>query len=198
MYSLVRVGLSLVCEPLSNALSLLQRKTGGLVIWRSGTSISLYRGVSYELPAGKWNKQKKEEKSPSSLPATTSVVESRDEEVLLPQRDEETTSVEKKDQEPEVEYEDEIEELLDGLGPRFKDWTGDHPLPIDADLLPGAVPGYEPPFRILPYGVRSSLGPKEATALRRLARFLPPHFALGKFLYFEESDRIFSRVGVSF
>ncbi|CAG7876603.1 hypothetical protein BRARA_E01957 [Brassica rapa] len=159
----------------------LERKTGGLVIWRSGTSISLYRGVSYQLPAGKWNKQKREEKpSPSSLPATTSVVESRDEEVLLPQLDEETTSVEKKDQEPEVEYEDEIEELLDGLGPRFKDWTGDHPLPIDADLLPGAVPGYEPPFRILPYGVRSSLGPKEATALRRLARFLPPHFALGR------------------
>ncbi|KAF8086614.1 hypothetical protein N665_0619s0008 [Sinapis alba] len=163
---------------------ILERKTGGLVIWRSGTSISLYRGVSYELPAGKWNKQKREETSPSSLPATTTMVESGDEEVLLPQLDKETTSVEKKDQEetsqPEVEYEDEIEELLDGLGPRFKEWTGDHPLPIDADLLPGAVPGYEPPFRILPYGVRSSLGPKEATALRRLARFLPPHFALGR------------------
>ncbi|KAL0742822.1 hypothetical protein Bca4012_084335 [Brassica carinata] len=158
----------------------LERKTGGLVIWRSGTSISLYRGVSYELPAGKWNKQKREKKSPSSLPATTSMVESGDEEVHLPQLDQETTSVEKKEQEPEVEYEDEIEELLDGLGPRFKDWTGDHPLPIDADLLPRAVPGYEPPFRILPYGVRSSLGPKEATALRRLARFLPPHFALGR------------------
>ncbi|CAH8382125.1 unnamed protein product [Eruca vesicaria subsp. sativa] len=162
----------------------LERKTGGLVIWRSGTSISLYRGVSYELPAGKWNKQKREEKSPSSLPAITTTVESRDEEVYLPQQSQETTSVEKKDQEetfhPEVEYEDEIEELLDGLGPRFKDWTGDHPLPIDADLLPGAVPGYEPPFRILPYGVRSSLGPKEATALRRLARILPPHFALGR------------------
>ncbi|CAL8989864.1 unnamed protein product, partial [Prunus brigantina] len=27
-----------------------QRKTGGLVIWRSGTSLSLYRGVSYEVP----------------------------------------------------------------------------------------------------------------------------------------------------
>ncbi|KAJ0264768.1 CRM-domain containing factor CFM3A [Hirschfeldia incana] len=160
----------------------LERKTGGLVVWRSGTSISLYRGVSYELPAGKWNKQKREEtSSPSSLPAATTMVESVDEEVHLPQVDqEETTSVEKKEQEQEVEYEDEIEQLLDGLGPRFKDWTGDHPLPIDADLLPGDVPGYEPPFRILPYGVRSSLGPKEATALRRLARFLPPHFALGR------------------
>ncbi|CAH2052970.1 unnamed protein product [Thlaspi arvense] len=164
---------------------MLERKTGGLVIWRSGTSISLYRGVSFELPAGKWNKQKREETSPSSsLPATTTMVESRDEEVDLPQQlEQETASVESKDQgtsQREVEYEDEIEELLDGLGPRFMDWTGDHPLPIDADLLPGAVPGYEPPFRILPYGVRSSLGPKEATALRRLARFLPPHFALGR------------------
>lgn len=163
----------------------LERKTGGLVIWRSGTSISLYRGVSYELPAGKWNKQKREETSLSSLPATTTtMMESEDVKVHLPHLDQETTSVEKKDQEerfqPEVEYEDEIEEVLDGLGPRFKDWTGDHPLPIDADLLPGNIPGYEPPFRILPYGVRSSLGPKEATALRRIARFLPPHFALGR------------------
>lgn len=163
----------------------LERKTGGLVIWRSGTSISLYRGVSYELPAGKWNKQKREETSLSSLPATTTtMMESGDVKVHLPQLDQEPTSVEKKDQEetfqPEVEYEDEIEEVLDGLGPRFKDWTGDHPLPIDADLLPGDIPGYEPPFRILPYGVRSSLGPKEATALRRIARFLPPHFALGR------------------
>ena len=30
---------------------ILQRKTGGLVIWRSGTSVSLYRGVSYEVPS---------------------------------------------------------------------------------------------------------------------------------------------------
>ncbi|ESQ47550.1 hypothetical protein EUTSA_v100202861mg, partial [Eutrema salsugineum] len=161
---------------------ILERKTGGLVIWRSGTSISLYRGVSYELPAGKWNNQKREETSPSSLPETTTMVANNDEQVHLSQLDQETTSGEKKDQtsQPEVEYEDEIDELLDGLGPRFMDWTGDNPLPIDADLLPDAIPGYEPPFRVLPYGVRSSLGPKEATALRRLARFLPPHFALGR------------------
>lgn len=87
-----------------------------------------------------------------------------------------------KDTESEVKYEDEIDELLDGLGPRYTDWPGCDPLPIDADMLPGKVDGYQPPFRILPYGVRSSLGLKEATALRRLARVLPPHFALGKTL----------------
>ncbi|KAL1192709.1 CRM-domain containing factor CFM3A, chloroplastic/mitochondrial [Cardamine amara subsp. amara] len=161
---------------------ILEKKTGGLVIWRSGTSISLYRGVSYELPSGKWNRQKRDETSPSSLPATTIVVDHSDEQVHLPQPDQETAIVEKKDQtsQPEVEYEDEINELLNGLGPRFMDWPGDNPKPVDADLLPGAIPGYEPPFRVLPYGVRSSLGPKEATALRRLARTLPPHFALGR------------------
>ncbi|KFK39595.1 hypothetical protein AALP_AA3G264500 [Arabis alpina] len=162
---------------------ILERKTGGLVIWRSGTSMSLYRGVTYELPSGKWNKQKREETSPSSLPATTTmVVDNRDEQVHLPQLDQETTSVDKKDQisQSDVEYVDEVDKLLDGLGPRFLDWTGDNPLPVDADLLPGAIPGFEPPFRVLPYGVRSSLGPKEATALRRLARFIPPHFALGR------------------
>ncbi|ONK66594.1 uncharacterized protein A4U43_C06F9980 [Asparagus officinalis] len=32
----------------------------------------------------------------------------------------------------------------------------------------------------IPYGARSSFGYKEGTALRRLARVLPPHFALGR------------------
>lgn len=80
---------------------------------------------------------------------------------------------------PETTYEDEVDLLLDGLGPRYEDWPGSDPLPVDADLLPATVPGYKPPFRLLPYGVRSTLGGKEATSLRRLARVLPPHFALG-------------------
>ncbi|AEE76712.1 CRM family member 3A [Arabidopsis thaliana] len=164
---------------------ILEKKTGGLVIWRSGTSISLYRGVSYELPSGKWNKQRREETPPEAVienhDETTTMVDKSDEKVHLPQLEQETTSVEKKDQtSPVVEYEDELDELLDDLGPRFMDWPGDNPLPVDADLLPGAIPDYEPPFRVLPYGVRSSLGPKEATALRRLARSIPPHFALGR------------------
>ncbi|KAG0489146.1 hypothetical protein HPP92_007957 [Vanilla planifolia] len=79
-----------------------------------------------------------------------------------------------------IKYEDEIDKLLDSIGPRYTDWPGSDPLPVDADLLPGIIPGYEPPFRILPYGVGPGISYKEATALKRLARMLPPHFALGR------------------
>ena len=164
------------------------------MIWRSGTSVSLYRGVSYEVPV-QLNKRtyKKNEISPSSFPSTTrdslstsSNKTSRNapavgsyQSVHASQATLKTTDVENKETESEVKYEDEIDQLLDGLGPRYTDWPGYGPLPVDADLLPGKIHGYQPPFRILPYGVRSSLRLKEATALRRLARVLPPHFALG-------------------
>ena len=63
-----------------------------------------------------------------------------------------------------MKYEDDVDKLLDGLGPRYADWPGCDPLPVDADMLPRIVPGYQPPFRELPYGVRRSLGLKEGTA----------------------------------
>ncbi|CAD6253361.1 unnamed protein product [Miscanthus lutarioriparius] len=47
-------------------------------------------------------------------------------------------------QAPEIKYEDEIDKLLDELGPRYTDWPGSDPLPVDADLLPATVPGYKP------------------------------------------------------
>lgn len=159
------------------------------MIWRSGTSLSLYRGVSFEVPEVKLNKQilKKKEFPSNSLPTATekstrgpseSVTDGN---VPAPQANSNSTAVEKKVREPlpEVKYEDEVDKLLDGLGPRYTDWPGCNPLPIDADMLPAVVSGYQPPFRVLPYGVRSTLGAKDATNLRRLARVLPPHFALG-------------------
>jgi hypothetical protein len=73
----------------------------------------------------------------------------------------------------------DIDSFLDQLGPRYKDWSGRNPVPVDADLLPGLVPGYKPPFRQLPYRTKISLKDKEMTALRRLARQTTPHFALG-------------------
>lgn len=73
----------------------------------------------------------------------------------------------------------ELNYLLDELGPRFTDWCGCEPLPVDADLLPPVVPGYKTPFRLLPYGVRHCLRDSETTNFRRLARKTPPHFALG-------------------
>ncbi|PIN08835.1 Poly(A)-specific exoribonuclease PARN [Handroanthus impetiginosus] len=170
---------------------ILERKTGGLVIWRSGTSVSLYRGVTYEDPAQKMKKRifRKNEISHKFPSATDKTAQ--DSSKFVPSAGggadappAEPASMDPNNENPErsseVKYEDEVDKLLDNLGPRYADWPGDGPLPVDADLLPAVVPGYQPPFRLLPYGVRSTLGSKEATALRRLARVLPPHFALGR------------------
>lgn len=171
---------------------ILEKKTGGLVIWRSGATVSLYRGVSYEDPALKWKKRifKKKETSSNSLPAATSITigsqskNSPDNEIHAPRPKTEINAEAANQKETEtqmdVKYEDEVDKLLDGLGPRYTDWPGLDPLPVDADMLPGVIPGYQPPFRILPYGVRPTLGRQDSTSLRRLARVLPPHFALGR------------------
>ncbi|GFP95874.1 chloroplastic group iia intron splicing facilitator crs1 chloroplastic [Phtheirospermum japonicum] len=151
---------------------ILERKTGGLVIWRSGTSVSLYRGVTYEDPSLKLKKKIFTKNEISTFDKTGQDSSEFGKSDETDDRISETSS--------EVRYEDEIDELLDSLGPRYADWPGEGPLPVDADLLPGVDPGYRPPFRLLPYGVRSTLGTKEATALRRLARVLPPHFAVGR------------------
>ncbi|KAF4353565.1 hypothetical protein F8388_003443 [Cannabis sativa] len=193
---------------------ILERKTGGLVVWRSGTSLALYRGVSYEVPLLQLKKRTYNNTETSSTKSlsdkstrnlaklASGITVDTSIEKLVSDRNVDT-SIEKVDSESnvdtsnensqstseqkidtkkfsEVRYEDEIERVLDSLGPRYTDWPGDGPLPVDADMLPGMVPNYEPPYRILPYGVRRSLGLNEATSLRRLARVLPPHFALGR------------------
>lgn len=75
----------------------------------------------------------------------------------------------------------EYNSLIDGLGPRFVGWWGTGVLPVDADLLPPMIPGYRTPFRRLPTGMRSSLTNSEMTNLRKLAKALPCHFALGNY-----------------
>lgn len=163
---------------------ILERKTGGLVIWRSGASVSIYRGVTYEDPTLKLKKKNftKNEISAASDKAGQDSSEFDPSGHTDGPRESVGGDMEDKSTEAPsvVKYEDEVEELLDCLGPRYTDWPGEGPLPIDADLLPGVIPGFQPPFRLLPYGVRSTVGTKEGTALRRLARVLPPHFALGR------------------
>lgn len=78
-----------------------------------------------------------------------------------------------------TEEEAEYNQLLDELGPRFVDWWGTGILPVDADLLPQTIPGYKTPFRLLPTGMRSRLTNSEMTNMRKLAKTLPCHFALG-------------------
>ncbi|CAI0473235.1 unnamed protein product [Linum tenue] len=170
---------------------ILEKKTGGMVIWRSGSSISLYRGVSYEVPGFQQKRiltKTRESTKPlqpvsSNHLAFPSTHTENEVPASPPTSDfpiEEDKELGREISSSEVSYETEIDKLLEGLGPRYAEWAGCDPLPVDADMLPGIVAGYQPPFRILPYGVRSSLGHKEATSLRRLARFLPPHFALGR------------------
>ncbi|KAL2325114.1 hypothetical protein Fmac_024172 [Flemingia macrophylla] len=168
---------------------ILERKTGGLVIWRSGNSVSLYRGVSYDVPSVKQNKQiyRKSENTSKILSAPSdNTVENPSDTASNAATNaplatlESTHDKKEKDYLPKVNYEHEVDKLLDSLGPRYTDWPGCDPLPVDADLLPATVPGYQPPFRVLPFGVKSTLGLREATALRRIARSLPPHFALGR------------------
>lgn len=148
--------------------------------------------MSYEVPSVQQNKQmyRKSENSSKLLP-TPSYNSVRNSPNIAsnsgtsePLTNLESTNDQKEsDDLPKVSYELEVDKLLDGLGPRYTDWSGCDPLPVDADMLPATVPGYQPPFRVLPFGVRSALGLREATALRRIARTLPPHFALGLMLF---------------
>ncbi|KAL0332002.1 UNVERIFIED_CONTAM: CRM-domain containing factor CFM2, chloroplastic [Sesamum calycinum] len=179
---------------------LLERKTGGLVIWRSGSNIILYRGSDYKYPyflTDELSNDSSSEESPNidkdqrivgkwDVQSVTDAVESPKlnsgtqishlpiiQGVGLPNR--------VRFQLPgEAELADEVDALLEGLGPRFTDWWGCDPLPVDADLLPAVVPGYKRPFRLLPYGVKPKLTNDEMTTLRRLGRPLPCHFALGR------------------
>lgn len=177
-----------------------QTKTGGLVIWRSGSKILLYRGVNYEYPyfvsdrnlahdscvetasgASSINLGVVDNREKQST-AESSVKESIANKMVKPLLKQGVGSPDKvRFQLPgEVQLVEEADRLLEGLGPRFTDWWAYDPLPVDGDLLPAVVPEYRRPFRLLPYGVSSKLTDDEMTTIRRLGRPLPCHFALGK------------------
>lgn len=180
---------------------LLEKKTGGLVIWRSGSNIILYRGTEYKYPyfvTDRLSDGSSYDESPD-IDKGQRILSSRDS--LPPVASELATSGLKSDtQTPrpsliqgvglpnivrfqlpgEAQLTEEADALLEGLGPRFTDWWGCDPLPVDADRLPAVVPGYRRPFRLLPYGVKPKLTNDELTTLRRLGRPFPCHFALGR------------------
>ncbi|XP_020227094.1 CRM-domain containing factor CFM3, chloroplastic/mitochondrial [Cajanus cajan] len=171
---------------MKKAHHILESKTGGIVIWRSGSSIVLYRGMTYKLPCVELYK-KMNHAEENAVHHSLHVGSGSDGEASI----KETVGTTESFIQDSAEYlkdmsEDELMELcdlnhlLDELGPRFNDWTGRQPLPVDADLLPAVVPGYKTPFRVLPYGLRPCLTNKEMTNFRRLARTTAPHFALGR------------------
>ncbi|KAI3443625.1 hypothetical protein Pfo_000290 [Paulownia fortunei] len=161
----------------------LESRTGGLVIWRSGSSVVLYRGMAYQLDCVKsYGKHVQadagtlssfEEDSPQSIKFKRLNGGAESSRVYNSHYFKNLSEEEQMDL-------SELNLLLDELGPRFIDWSGREPLPVDADLLPAVVPGYKTPFRLLPHGTKQSLRNKEMTYLRRTARTLPPHFALGR------------------
>ncbi|XP_041006200.1 CRM-domain containing factor CFM2, chloroplastic isoform X2 [Juglans microcarpa x Juglans regia] len=197
----------IVCEDLcrknmKRTHDLLERTTGGLVVWRSGSKIVLYRGANYKYPYFLSDEILKNETSTDALPDPNMDDGGSDKmESFLPSIDgveSSITSPTKKISQPkliqgvgrpnrvrfqlpgEAQLAEVADRLLEGLGPRFTDWWGYDPLPVDADLLPAVVPGYRRPFRLLPYGVKPILTNDEMTTLKRLGRPMACHFALGR------------------
>ncbi|KAF7806731.1 CRM-domain containing factor CFM3, chloroplastic/mitochondrial [Senna tora] len=159
---------------------ILETKTGGLVVWRSGGSVVLYRQSSYKLPCVQ-TYIKLNHANVNSVHHTADIGTHAQEPVRTtdPAVRDSTKYLKNLSEEEYMELSD-LNHLLDELGPRFKDWSGREPVPVDADLLPAVVPGYKTPFRLLPHGVRPGLKDKEMTNFRRLARTAPPHFVLGR------------------
>lgn len=203
-YEVVKIRCEDLCRMnMKRTHELLEMKTGGLVVWRSGTNIVLYRGADYKYPYffsddntangslreeasinfpmdyGEDNEKKASSSGGNAL--RPSVPKSLGKVSHPPLIQGVGTPNRVRFQLPgEAQLAEEADRLLKGLGPRFTDWWGYEPLPVDADFLPAVVPGYRRPFRLLPYGVKPILTNDEMTILRRLGRPLPCHFALGR------------------
>ncbi|XP_010549123.1 PREDICTED: CRM-domain containing factor CFM3, chloroplastic/mitochondrial [Tarenaya hassleriana] len=171
-----------LARDMKTAHEIVERRTGGLVIWRAGSVIVVYRGSNSREPSMMTE--------PVAQPGQTLFVpdvSSAGNEAAKAD-DNRTPVLEVKD--PIVknpvpvknmtEEEVEFNSLLDSLGPRFHEWWGTGVVPVDADLLPPKIPGYKTPFRLLPTGMRSNLTNAEMTNLRKVAKALPCHFALGR------------------
>lgn len=145
---------------MDRATEIVEMKTGGLVIWRKKDTVVVFRrsnGITKETP--------------------------RTESTSLNENNLYCSSTDGADTFKDSLYVREANRLLDGLGPRFIDWWWKKPLPVDADLLSGIVPGFMTPFRVCPPDDKPKLRDAELTYLRRLAMHFPTHFALGNIIY---------------
>ncbi|XP_022921596.1 CRM-domain containing factor CFM3, chloroplastic/mitochondrial-like [Cucurbita moschata] len=158
-----------LAHDMKTAHQIVERRTGGLVLWRSGSVMVVYRGSNYEAPS-KTKPLAREGEGISIPDASSAAISTMSGSVAA------SAPETAKMSEEEVEY----NQLLDGLGPRFVEWWGTGVLPIDADQLPPSIPGYKTPLRLLPTGMRSGLTNAEMTEMRKLTKSLPCHFALGR------------------
>ncbi|KAL0354685.1 UNVERIFIED_CONTAM: CRM-domain containing factor CFM3, chloroplastic/mitochondrial [Sesamum radiatum] len=169
-----------LAHDMKTAHEIVERRTGGLVTWRSGSVMVVFRGTNYEGPISKPQRMNSEDDAlfvPNVSSLDNSVTKTSDGKSPVIEKSNPVISARA---ESMSEEEAEYNSLLDGLGPRFEDWWGTGVLPVDADLLPQTIPGYKTPFRLLPAGMRPRLTNAEMTNLRKLAKSLPCHFALGR------------------
>ncbi|XP_071901813.1 CRM-domain containing factor CFM3, chloroplastic/mitochondrial-like [Coffea arabica] len=169
-----------LAHDMKTAHEIVERRTRGLVIWRSGSVMVVYRGTNYEGPLSRSQSEGGEGETPfvpNVSPSGTSLATKNG--IVYPVLEKSNPAV-TNGVESMTEEEIEYNSLLDGLGPRFEDWWGTGVHPVDADLLPQTIPGYKTPFRLIPVGMRSHLTNAEMTNLRKLAKSLPCHFALGR------------------
>ncbi|KAJ7975130.1 Chloroplastic group IIA intron splicing facilitator CRS1 [Quillaja saponaria] len=170
-----------LARDMKTAHEIVERRTGGLVIWRSGSLMMVYRGSNYEGPAARSQLDEREHDAllvPDVSSADNLLMADGSATATL---EESKPAVTNQDHSERMTKEEaEFNSLLDGLGPRFVEWWGTGILPVDADLLPQKIPGYKTPFRLLPTRMRPRLTNAEMTNLRKLAKSLPCHFALGR------------------
>ncbi|XP_024525151.1 CRM-domain containing factor CFM2, chloroplastic [Selaginella moellendorffii] len=155
----------------------LEKRTGGLVIWRAGAALVIYRGKDYAGP-------------PKERWIPTESVSKPKESVEKPEKSHvsgELLGIDTQFKEfvnhipfIEAEYEMQMDRLLAELGPRYADWKGDRPVPVDGDKLPAIDHNFKSPYRLLPYGMEPKLSDREFTNLVRLARQMPPQFVISR------------------
>ncbi|KAF6134968.1 hypothetical protein GIB67_037495 [Kingdonia uniflora] len=186
-----------LCRNMDRALEIVETQTGGLVVWRKKDTLVVYRGCKYE--SSKDFLRLPSNRASTEVTSSSSVSHFKVEEDSAGLSHKEfdgitgemhnsvensfrISAAEKFSLEPVTGtlYEREADRLLDGLGPRFVNWWWRKPLPVDADMLPKLVPGFMTPFRLCPPNLRPTISDDELTYLRKTARSLPTHFALGR------------------
>ncbi|CAN6445083.1 unnamed protein product [Victoria cruziana] len=189
-----------LCHNMERAREIVETKTGGTVIWIKKDRVAVYRGCNYDPPSTcsevaplpGHTKTKFETGSNSEISKirrnsmSSKTIESGTAGGVLSTKSVGVVSAVALVGEEFIQpingtlFEREVDRLLDGLGPRFVDWWWAKPLPVDADLLLEVVPGYKSPLRRCPPHVRRTLTDDELTYLRKIARKMPTHFALGR------------------
>ncbi|XP_057858738.2 CRM-domain containing factor CFM2, chloroplastic isoform X2 [Cryptomeria japonica] len=186
---------------------ILEKETGGLVVWRARDTIILYRGVNYKHPfaepspiigvdlqsvddiqfastrnllstsVGRMN---------GSLPLHTSsecektdLVNDKGIDSLV-NSDTEVNQTDFIYAPNEQRWEGKCDSQLDGLTTHFTDCSAYGSSQADSVLLPAIVPQHLKPARILPSGIEDKLTETKMSSLQELAESIPPNFSLDK------------------